>query len=57
MGLPDHGDLTFVRAEVDVDRVDGDVAWLSDGLEPGVRVVTVGASEIYGAELKISGKH
>ena len=51
------GDLTFVRAEVDVDRVDGDVAWLSDGLEPGVRVVTVGASEIYGAELKISGKH
>lgn len=50
-------DLTFVRTEIDVDRIDGDVAWLSEGLTPGTPVVTVGAAEIYGAEMEISGKH
>jgi hypothetical protein len=51
------GDLMFVRTAVVVDRVIGDMAWLSRGLTPGRRVVTVGATEIYGAELDISGGH
>jgi hypothetical protein len=51
------GELTFVRTAVVVDRVEGDMAWLSQGLRPGSRVVTVGATEIYGAELDISGGH
>jgi hypothetical protein len=51
------GELTFVRTEVIVDRVDGDVAWLSEGLSHGDRVVTVGATELYGAELEIDGGH
>lgn len=50
-------DLTFVRVEIDVERIDGDVVWLSEGLTPGTQVVTVGAAEIYGAEMEISGKH
>lgn len=55
-----HGDLTFVRAEVEVERIDGDLAWLSDGsdrLSPGTRVATVGATQLYGAELEIDAKH
>ncbi len=51
------GDLTFLRTAIVVDRIDGDRVWLSDGLPPGARVVTVGATEVYGAELEIGGGH
>ena len=52
-----RGRLEFVRTEVDVERVEGDLAWLSEGVTPGARVVTVGATELYGAELEIDGGH
>jgi hypothetical protein len=52
-----RGGLEFVRTEVDVERVEGDLAWLSEGFTPGARVVTVGATELYGAELEIDGGH
>ena len=40
----------FVRAAVEVDRIDGDTVHLSDGPEPGTSVVTLGAAELFGAE-------
>jgi len=49
--------LTFQRAQVLVDRVADDVVWLTDGPAPGTRVVTVGSTEVYGAELDIAGGH
>ena len=48
---------TFVRTKVTVDRIEGQRATLSVGPAPGVEVVTVGAAEVYGAELDIGGKH
>ena len=49
--------LTFVRMKVTVDRIEGNRATLSVGPAPGVRVVTTGAAEVYGAELDIGSKH
>jgi multidrug efflux pump subunit AcrA (membrane-fusion protein) len=49
--------LSYLRAEVEVDRVDGDRVLLSRGPRPGTRVVTVGATEVYGAENEIGGGH
>lgn len=49
--------LTFLRTQVVVDRIEGDQALLSEGLPPGTSVVTVGATEVYGAELGIEGGH
>jgi hypothetical protein len=51
------GPLSFVRAEVAVERVEGDRVLLRDGPPAGTKVVTVGASEVYGAELGIEGGH
>ena len=49
--------LTFLRTRVAVDRVTGNRVLLSGGLRAGTRVVTVGATEVYGAELDIAGSH
>jgi hypothetical protein len=49
--------LTFMRAEVVVDRVEGSRVLITQGPRPGIPVVTVGASEIYGTELGIDGGH
>lgn len=49
------GPLTYVRAPVVVDRVKGDQVFLSKGPPAGTRVVTVGAAEVFGAELDIEG--
>lgn len=49
--------LSYVRSEVTVARVDGDRVLLARGPRPGTRVVTVGASEVYGAENEIEGGH
>jgi hypothetical protein len=46
--------LFFVREEVEVDRIEGNVALLSDGPPVGTKVVTVGALEAYGTELEIA---
>jgi len=48
-------ELTFRRVQVEVDRIEGDRVYLSGGLSAGTRVVTVGAAEVYGTELGISG--
>jgi hypothetical protein len=50
-------DLTFIRSQVVVDHIEGDQVLLSDGLGRGAEVVTVGAAEVYGAELGIGGGH
>lgn len=49
--------LTFVRTEVAVDRIEDGQVVLASGLRPGAEVVTVGATEVYGAELDIAGGH
>lgn len=49
--------LTFRRTKVVVDRIEGNRVLLASGLRPGTRVVTVGAAEVYGAELDIAGGH
>lgn len=42
--------LSFVRAKVTVERIEGDTVVLVDGPPEGTRVVTVGAAELFGAE-------
>jgi hypothetical protein len=42
--------LTFLRAEITVDEIDGDVALLSNGPPAGTVIATVGVAELYGAE-------
>jgi hypothetical protein len=49
--------LTYVRAPVTVDHIDGGEVFVSDGLSPDTEVVTVGASEVYGTELGMDGGH
>lgn len=46
--------LTFVRAGIVIDHIDGDQAVLSQGLDAGTLVVTLGVSELYGAETGVS---
>jgi hypothetical protein len=50
------GPLTFVRAPITVESVQGDVAVLSDGPDPGTEVVTVGGEELLGTEFAIEGE-
>jgi hypothetical protein len=45
--------LTFVRASITVDNIDGDVARLSDGPPTGTVIATVGISELFGAEMGV----
>lgn len=61
----EHGDtwaytspapLTFIRKRIGVDYVSGDSAVLIKGPSAGTRVVTVGASELLGAELGVGGE-
>jgi len=42
--------LVYVRAPITVQRINGDVAQLTDGPPPGTTVVTTGAEELFGAE-------
>lgn len=43
----------YVRAAVEIDRVDGDTAFLREGPPAGTQVVTVAASELWGAEFGV----
>jgi hypothetical protein len=45
--------LVFVRQRISVTYIDGNRAVLADGPAPGTPVVTVGAAELYGAELGV----
>jgi hypothetical protein len=49
--------LTFLRAMVEVGRVQRERVLLVDGPPAGSDVVTVGATQVYGAELEIAGGH
>jgi outer membrane murein-binding lipoprotein Lpp len=49
--------LVFVRTEVTVGRVADGVAYLEAGLDPGTKVVTVGAAELWGVETGVGGGH
>jgi len=49
--------LSYERVPVEVDRIEGDRVLLSDGPKAGTKVVTVGATEVYGAELEIAASH
>jgi ABC-type oligopeptide transport system substrate-binding subunit len=42
--------LIYVRQPIRVDRIEGDMAVLSDGPTAGTPVVTVGAAELFGSE-------
>ena len=42
--------LIFVRDAIDVERIEGDTATLTDGPAAGTAVVTVGAAELFGTE-------
>ena len=46
--------LTFVREPIVIDHIEGDVAFLSEGLGSDFTVVTVGVSELYGTETGVS---
>jgi hypothetical protein len=46
--------LTFVRQEIEIDRIDGKSVVLSDGLSAGTKVVTVGTAEVYGTEFEVA---
>lgn len=41
---------TFVRQQVNVDRIEGDSVLLSDGPPAGAQVAAVGVAQLYGAE-------
>jgi hypothetical protein len=45
--------LEYLRAPVEVIRIEGDRVLVSDGPPPGTKVVTVGATEVYGTELEV----
>jgi hypothetical protein len=45
--------LQFVRAPIAVERIDGDLAILTDGPEAGTAVVTVGGAMLFGAEFGV----
>jgi hypothetical protein len=45
--------LTFVRASISVDYIDGDRAVLSEGPPSGTEVVTIGSPELYGTEFGV----
>lgn len=58
----EHGDtwvytqpepLNYVRAAIDIDFIEGDVAVLNDGPPNGTVVVSVGAIELYGTEFEV----
>jgi hypothetical protein len=42
--------LTFVRVPLRIDRIEGDLAILSEGPDLGAEVVTIGVAQLYGAD-------
>jgi hypothetical protein len=49
--------LSFLRAAVSIERIEGSRVLLSHGPPAGTAVVTVGAAEVYGTEQEIAGSH
>ena len=46
--------LVYVRHGITIERIDGDTAFLTAGPAAGTPVVTVGATELFGTEFKVS---
>ena len=44
---------TFVRAPIDVGRIEGDLVYLRDGPPTGTTVASVGVAELYGTEFEV----
>ena len=51
------GPRTYVRAAIGIKETQDGVVIMSSGPPAGTQVVTVGAIELWGAELGIAGKH
>lgn len=49
--------LVFVRVPIVIDYIEGEFAVLSEGPDTDTRVVTVGVSELFGAESGVGGGH
>jgi hypothetical protein len=49
--------LVYMREQVTVEEIDGDVVHISAGPSAGTQVVTTGAAELYGAEIGVGGGH
>jgi hypothetical protein len=47
------GALTFVREAITIDHIEGDVVFLAAGPKVGTKIVKVGATELYGAEIGV----
>lgn len=47
----------FVRQEIEVERIVGDLAFLSSGPPVGTAVVTVGTAELWGVDTGVGGGH
>ena len=45
--------LTFVRHEIEIDYIAGDLVYLEKGPPVGTEVATVGVAEIYGSEFEV----
>lgn len=45
--------LTYVRAPIVIESIEGDQAMLSSGPNAGIQVVSVGAAELFGTEFEI----
>ena len=50
------GTRSYLRTPVTLDHVAGDLAYVSQGIEPGTTVVTVGVPELIGAEEGVGGE-
>ena len=46
--------LTFVRAPIEIDHIEGDTAILAESLPSELNVVTVGVAELWGTETGVS---
>lgn len=47
---PGPSSLTFIRAPIEIERIEGGRVILTDGPPEGTHLVTVGAAELYGAD-------
>lgn len=45
--------LSFERKSITVEKIVGDVATLTEGPDEGTKVVTLGATQLYGAEIGV----
>jgi len=44
---------TFVRQNIEVDYIEGNLVFLAEGPPTGTEVATVGVAELYGTEFKV----